>query len=239
MRIDIITLFPNMFSGFTHESIIKRAIENGYVEINIVNLRDYTLDKHLKVDDTPYGGGNGMVLACQPVFDCIKALRTDDSLVIMMTPQGQVYNQQLANSLAKKSHLILLCGHYEGFDERIRSIVDMEISIGDFVMTGGELASMVISDSIIRLLDGVIANDSHEFDSHQNWLLEHPHYTKPREYEGMAVPDVLLNGNHKEIENWRLKESLRRTLERRPDLLEKRELSANEIKILKEIKEEK
>ena len=239
MRIDIITLFPNMFSGFTHESIIKRAIENGYVEVNIVNLRDYTLDKHLKVDDTPYGGGNGMVLACQPVFDCIKALRTDDSLVIMMTPQGQVYNQQMANSLAKKSHLILLCGHYEGFDERIRSIVDMEISIGDFVMTGGELASMVISDSIIRLLDGVIANDSHEFDSHQNWLLEHPHYTKPREYEGMTVPLVLLNGNHKEIENWRLKESLRRTLERRPDLLEKRELSANEIKILKEIKEEK
>ena len=239
MRIDIITLFPNMFSGFTHESIIKRAIENGYVEINIVNLRDYTLDKHLKVDDTPYGGGNGMVLACQPVFDCIKALRTDDSLVIMMTPQGQVYNQQMANSLAKKSHLILLCGHYEGFDERIRSIVDMEISIGDFVMTGGELASMVISDSIIRLLDGVIANDSHEFDSHQNWLLEHPHYTKPREYEGMTVPLVLLNGNHKEIENWRLMESLRRTLERRPDLLEKRELSANEIKILKEIKEEK
>ncbi len=239
MRIDIITLFPNMFSGFTHESIIKRAIENGYVEVNIVNLRDYTLDKHLKVDDTPYGGGNGMVLACQPVFDCIKALRSDDSLVIMMTPQGQVYNQQMANSLAKKNHLILLCGHYEGFDERIRSIVDMEVSIGDFVMTGGELASMVISDSIIRLLDGVIANDSHEFDSHQNWLLEHPHYTKPREYEGMAVPDVLLNGNHKEIENWRLKESLRRTLERRPDLLEKRELSANEIKILKEIKEEK
>ena len=239
MRIDIITLFPNMFSGFTHESIIKRAIENGYVEVNIVNLRDYTLDKHLKVDDTPYGGGNGMVLACQPVFDCIKALRSDDSLVIMMTPQGQVYNQQMANSLAKKNHLILLCGHYEGFDERIRSIVDMEVSIGDFVMTGGELASMVISDSIIRLLDGVIANDSHEFDSHQNWLLEHPHYTKPREYEGMAVPDVLLNGNHKEIENWRLKESLRRTLERRPDLLEKRELSANAIKILKEIKEEK
>ena len=236
MRIDIITLFPNMFSGFTHESIIKRAIENGYVEINIVNLRDYTLDKHLKVDDTPYGGGNGMVLACQPVFDCIKALRTDDSLVIMMTPQGQVYNQQMANSLAKKSHLILLCGHYEGFDERIRSIVDMEISIGDFVMTGGELGSMVISDSIIRLLDGVIANDSHEFDSHQNWLLEHPHYTKPREYEGMTVPLVLLNGNHKEIENWRLKESLRKTMIKRPDLLEKRSFTEEELEILKELK---
>ena len=239
MKIDILTLFPEMYDGFLNTSIIKSALDRKLVNINTINIRDYSMDKHKKVDDTPYGGGNGMVLACQPVFDCIKALRTDDSLVIMMTPQGQVYNQQMANSLAKKSHLILLCGHYEGFDERIRSIVDMEISIGDFVMTGGELASMVISDSIIRLLDGVIANDSHEFDSHQNWLLEHPHYTKPREYEGMTVPLVLLNGNHKEIENWRLKESLRRTLERRPDLLEKRELSANEIKILKEIKEEK
>lgn len=238
MIIDIITLFPSMFDGFIGESIIKRAIENGLVKINIVNLRDYTKDKHLKVDDTPFGGGNGMVLACQPVFDCIKALKTDDSLVIMMTPQGEVYNQGKANDLALKNHLILLCGHYEGFDERIRSIVDVELSIGDFVLTGGEIAAMAISDSVIRLLDGVIANDSHEFDSHQNWLLEHPHYTKPREYEGMLVPEVLLNGNHKEIEKWRLKESLRRTYKRRPDLLNKRELNALEQKILNEIKEE-
>lgn len=238
MRIDIVTLFPSMFDGFVGESIIKRAIDNGLVEVNIVNLRDYTKDKHKKVDDTPYGGGNGMVLACQPVFDCIKDLRNDDSLVIMMTPQGEVFNQRKSNELALKKHLIFICGHYEGFDERIRSIVDIEISIGDFVLTGGELASMVISDSIIRLLDGVIANDSHEYDSHQNWLLEHPHYTKPREYEGMLVPDVLVNGNHKEIEKWRQKESLRRTMLRRPDLLEKKELSKEEIKLLNEIEEE-
>ena len=238
MKIDIITLFPNMFTGFINESIIKRAIENNLVEINIVNLRDYTLDKHLKVDDTPYGGGNGMVLACQPVFDCIRALRKEDSLVIMMTPQGEVYSQSKANELALKNHLIFLCGHYEGFDERIRSIVDIEISIGDFVLTGGELASMVISDSIIRLLDGVISTDSHEYDSHQNWLLEHPHYTKPREYDGMKVPDVLMNGNHKEIDKWRMKESLRRTYLRRPDLLEKRQLTKVEEKLLLEVKEE-
>lgn len=238
MKIDIITLFPNMFTGFINESIIKRAIENNLVEINIVNLRDYTLDKHLKVDDTPYGGGNGMVLACQPVFDCIRTLRKEDSLVIMMTPQGEVYSQSKANELALKNHLIFLCGHYEGFDERIRSIVDIEISIGDFVLTGGELASMVISDSIIRLLDGVISTDSHEYDSHQNWLLEHPHYTKPREYDGMKVPDVLMNGNHKEIDKWRMKESLRRTYLRRPDLLEKRQLTKVEEKLLLEVKEE-
>ena len=238
MKIDIITLFPNMFTGFINESIIKRAIENNLVEINIVNLRDYTLDKHLKVDDTPYGGGNGMVLACQPVFDCIRALRKEDSLVIMMTPQGEVYSQSKANELALKNHLIFLCGHYEGFDERIRSIVDIEISIGDFVLTGGELASMVISDSIIRLLDGVISTDSHEYDSHQNWLLEHPHYTKPREYDGMKVPDVLMNGNHKEIDKWRMKESLRRTYLRRADLLEKRQLTKVEEKLLLEVKEE-
>ena len=227
-----------MFTGFINESIIKRAIENNLVEINIVNLRDYTLDKHLKVDDTPYGGGNGMVLACQPVFDCIRTLRKEDSLVIMMTPQGEVYSQSKANELALKNHLIFLCGHYEGFDERIRSIVDIEISIGDFVLTGGELASMVISDSIIRLLDGVISTDSHEYDSHQNWLLEHPHYTKPREYDGMKVPDVLMNGNHKEIDKWRMKESLRRTYLRRPDLLEKRQLTKVEEKLLLEVKEE-
>ena len=238
MKIDIITLFPNMFTGFINESIIKRAIENNLVEINIVNLRDYTLDKHLKVDDTPYGGGNGMVLACQPVFDCIRTLRKEDSLVIMMTPQGEVYSQSKANELALKNHLIFLCGHYEGFDDRIRSIVDIEISIGDFVLTGGELASMVISDSIIRLLDGVISTDSHEYDSHQNWLLEHPHYTKPREYDGMKVPDVLMNGNHKEIDKWRMKESLRRTYLRRPDLLEKRQLTKVEEKLLLEVKEE-
>lgn len=238
MKIDIITLFPKMFDGFISESIIKRAIDIKAVEINIINLRDYTLDKHNKVDDTPYGGGVGMVLMCQPVFDCIKALRKENSLVIMMTPQGSVYNQKMAYSLSMKEHLIVLCGHYEGFDERIRSIVDLEISIGDYVLTGGEVASMVITDSVVRLLNYVIDIESHANDSHSNWMLEHPHYTKPREYEGMKVPDVLLNGNHKEMNEWKLKESLKRTYQRRPDLLEKRELTNQEIKILEEIKKE-
>lgn len=238
MKIDIITLFPKMFDGFISESIIKRAIDIKAVEINIINLRDYTLDKHNKVDDTPYGGGAGMVLMCQPVFDCIKALRKENSLVIMMTPQGSVYNQKMAYSLSMKEHLIILCGHYEGFDERIRSIVDLEISIGDYVLTGGEVASMVITDSVVRLLNYVIDIESHANDSHSNWMLEHPHYTKPREYEGMKVPDVLLNGNHKEMNEWKLKESLKRTYQRRPDLLEKRELTNQEIKILEEIKKE-
>ena len=238
MKIDIITLFPKMFDGFISESIIKRAIDIKAVEINIINLRDYTLDKHNKVDDTPYGGGAGMVLMCQPVFDCIKALRKENSLVIMMTPQGSVYNQKMAYSLSMKEHLIILCGHYEGFDERIRSIVDLEISIGDYVLTGGEVASMVITDSVVRLLNYVIDIESHANDSHSNWMLEHPHYTKPREYEGMKVPDVLLNGNHKEMNEWKLRESLKRTYQRRPDLLEKRELTPQEIKILEEIKKE-
>ncbi len=235
MKIDIITLFPLMFEGFVNESIIGRAIKEGLVEINIVNLRDYTTNKHLKVDDTPYGGGAGMVLACQPVFDCIKALKSENSLVIMMTPQGEVHSQQRAHELALKNHLIFLCGHYEGFDERIRSIVDLELSIGDYVLTGGEIPAMVIADSIVRLVDGVIEKESHEYDSHSNWMLEHPIYTKPREYEGMVVPDVLLNGNHKEILKYKKIESLRRTYQRRPDLLEKHELSDDEKEYLDKI----
>ena len=238
MRIDIVTLFPEMIEGFIKESIIGRAITNGLVEINVVNLRDYTKDKHNKVDDTPFGGGAGMVLTCQPVFDCLKALRKENSKVVMMTPQGEVYSQKKAIELTNIPHLILLCGHYEGFDERIRTQVDMEISIGDYVLTGGEIASIVIMDSVVRLLDGVIEKESYEFDSHSNWLLEHPHYTKPRVYEGMEVPFVLTNGNHKDINSWRLKESLRRTYLRRPDLLEKKELTKEERKLLDEVMEE-
>lgn len=238
MKIDIITLFPNMYTGFLSESIIGRAIKENKVEINLVNLRDFTKEKHGHVDDTPFGGGCGMVLLCQPVFDCIRSLRTDDSLVIMMTPQGEVYSQKKAKELSLKNHLIILCGHYEGFDERIRSIVDLEISIGDYVLTGGEIPSMAIVDSIVRLIDGVIEDDSHEYDSHTNWMLEHPQYTKPRVYEGLEVPEVLCNGNHKEIEKYKLKESLRRTYLRRPDLLEKHELTKEEEKYLKEIIEE-
>ena len=235
MKIDIITLFPNMFTGFLNESIIGRAIKENKVEINLVNLRDFTKEKHGHVDDTPFGGGAGMVLMCQPVFDCIKSLRKENSIVIMMTPQGKTYNQSVAKELVVKDHLIILCGHYEGFDERIRSIVDLEVSIGDFVLTGGEIPAMAITDSIVRLIDGVIESDSHEYDSYSNWMLEHPQFTKPRVYEGMEVPEVLCNGNHKEIEKYKLKESLRRTYLRRPDLLKHHELSKEEAKLLDEI----
>ena len=221
MTIDILTLFPNMYQGIFDESIIKRAVDEGRVKINIHNFRDYTLDPHNKVDDTPYGGGAGMVLTCQPIFDCVKALRKEDSIVILMTPDGEVYKQKKAYELSKCSHLILICGHYEGFDERIRSICDMEISIGDYVLTGGELASMVLVDSIVRLMPGVIVEDSHINDSFNNNLLDYPTYTKPRVYEGMDVPEVLLSGDHKKIEQYRYEESLKRTKERRPDLLEK------------------
>lgn len=221
MKIDILTLFPNMYQGIFDESIIKRAIDEGKVTINIHNFRDYTNDPHNKVDDTPYGGGAGMVLTCQPIFDCVKSLRSDDSIVILMTPDGEVYKQKRAYELSKCKHLILICGHYEGFDERIRTICDMEISIGDYVLTGGELASMVLVDSIVRLMPGVIEEESHLNDSFNNNLLDYPTYTKPRVYEGLEVPEVLLSGDHKRIEEYRLSESIKKTKERRPDLLEK------------------
>lgn len=219
MKIDILTLFPEMFEGFLNTSIIKSAINRNFVNIKTTNIRDYTLDKHKKVDDTPYGGGSGMVLMCQPVFDAVKALKQDNTRVVLMTPQGVKYNQKMAYSLSKEEHLIFICGHYEGFDERIRSICDLEVSIGDYVLTGGELPSMVISDSIIRLLDGVIDEGSHINDSFNNDKLDYPTYTKPREYEGLEVPEVLLSGDHKKIEEWREQESIKVTKEKRPDLL--------------------
>lgn len=220
MKIDILTLFPDMFQGVFSESIIKRAIEEEKVTINLVNFRDYTNDPHNKVDDTPYGGGAGMVLAPQPIFDCVRALRTEDSVVILLTPDGEVYKENRAYDLSKKKHLILICGHYEGFDERIRSICDLELSIGDYVLTGGEIASMAIVDSVVRLLPGVITEESHINDSFNNNLLDYPTYTKPRVYEGMEVPEVLLSGDHKKIAEYRYNESLKRTKERRPDLLD-------------------
>ena len=178
MKIDILSLFPEMFTGPFTESILKRAREENKVEINIHNFRDYSLDPHKNVDDTPFGGGSGMVLACQPIFDCINDLKKEDSIVIMMTPSGKVYNQEIAYDLSKKKHLIILCGHYEGFDERIRSICDIEISIGDYVLTGGELPSMVLVDSIVRLLPGVIDEESSLNESFNNGLLDYPVYTK-------------------------------------------------------------
>ena len=220
MKIDILTLFPNMFEGFLSESIISRAIDKGIVDVKIHNFRDYTNDPHGKVDDTPYGGGAGMVLMPQPIFDCIESIKTPDSIVVMLTPEGEVFNQKVAYDLSSKKHLILLCGHYEGFDERIKSICDMFISIGDFVLTGGELPSMVISDAIIRLLPGVIDKESLESESFTNNLLDYPTYTKPRDFRGMKVPDVLLNGDHKKINEYRLKEQIKKTKELRSDLME-------------------
>ena len=208
MKIDILTLFPEMFDGFLNTSIIKSAINRNLVSINTINIRDYSLDKHKKVDDTPYGGGSGMVLMCQPVFDAIKSVRKTNSKVI-------------AYSLSEEEHLVLVCGHYEGFDERIRSVCDMEISIGDYVLTGGELPSMIVSDAVTRLVDGVIETGSHKNDSFNNDKLDYPTYTKPREYDGMKVPDVLLSGDHKKIEEWRKTESIKRTKERRLDLIYK------------------
>jgi len=220
MKIDVLSLFPGMFSGVFEESIIKRAINENKVSINIHNFRDFSLDPHNKVDDTPYGGGAGMVLTCQPIFDCVKSLRSDDSIVILLTPDGEVYKQSKAYELSKCKHLIFICGHYEGFDERIRSICDLEISIGDYVLTGGEIASMAIIDSIVRLIPGVIEEESHVNDSFNDNLLDYPTYTKPRVYEGMEVPEVLVSGDHKKIAEWRREESLKRTRERRPDLLD-------------------
>ena len=221
MKIDILTLFPEMFDGVFSHSIIKRAQEEGKVEIHLHNFRDYSTDSHHKVDDTPYGGGCGMVLTCQPIFDCVESIKTEDSKVILLTPDGIPYKQQMAYDLSSEKHLIFICGHYEGFDERIRSICDLEISIGDYVLTGGELASMVITDSIVRLLPGVIEEESHQMDSFNHHLLDYPTYTKPRVFRGMEVPEVLTSGDHKKIEEYRRTQSLERTRNRRPDLLEK------------------
>lgn len=221
MKIDILTLFPNMYDNFLTESIIARAIKNKYVEINIHNIRDYSKDPHNKTDDYGFGGGSGMVMMPQPIFDAIEALRTPNSLVIMMTPQGIPYKQSKAYELSKESHIIILCGHYEGFDERISSIVDLEISIGDYVLTGGELPSMIVTDSIVRLIDGVIEKESHELETFNNNLLDYPVYTKPVDFRGMVVPDVLLSGHHANIKKWREEQSLKKTKIRRPDLIEK------------------
>ena len=221
MKIDILTLFPEMFNDVFNESIIKRAKEQELVDIKIHNFRDYSKDKHNKVDDTPYGGGCGMVLTCQPIFDCIDDIKTDDAKVILLTPDGKTYNQGMAYDLSSEKHIILICGHYEGFDERIRTICDLEISIGDYVLTGGEIAAMAIADSITRLIPGVIEEESHLNDSFNNNKLDYPTYTKPRVFRGMEVPEVLISGDHKKIEEYRKNEAEKRTIEKRPDLIEK------------------
>ena len=219
MRIDVLTLFPESIQGFLNESIIKRAINSGKVEINLINFREYSPLNNNQVDDTPYGGGAGMVLRCEPIFNAIEAIKTDDSYVIMLTPEGKVYNQGKAKALLDKKHIILLCGHYEGFDERIKTLVDEEISIGDFILTGGEIAATVIIDSVVRLIDGVITKESLDSESFDDNLLDYPTYTKPAEYKGLKVPDVLISGNHELIKKWREEERIKKTKEKRPDLL--------------------
>ncbi len=205
MKIDILTLFPEMIEPFIKNSIIKRAIEKKKIEINVINIRDFSKLNNKQVDDTPYGGGPGMVLMCEPIFDAVESVKKKNSIVIMTTPSGEKYNQKIAYDLSKESHLIILCGHYEGFDERIKSIVDMEISIGDYVLTGGEIPACVIMDSVVRLIDGVINKESLESETFTDDLVDYPVYTRPRVYRGMEVPEVLLSGDHKKIEEYRNK----------------------------------
>ena len=203
MKIDILTLFPNMFDGFKTESIIKRAIEKGKVEINIIDIRDYTPYKNNQVDDYQFGGGGGMIMMCEPVFNAVENIKREDSHVIIMSPRGKTFNQSKAKELTRYKHIIIICGHYEGFDERIYSLADECISIGNFILTGGELPSMMISDSVIRLLNGVITDTSLEYESFNDNLLDYPVYTKPREFRGMEVPEVLVSGDHKKINEYR------------------------------------
>lgn len=244
MIIDVLTLFPDMFAGVFNQSILKKAQEKDAVSINVINFRDYSTDKHQSVDDYPYGGGAGMVLKPEPIFHSVEAIKekrnAQHSKVILVCPQGERFTQKKAEQLAQADHLIFICGHYEGYDERIRFLATDEISIGDFVLTGGELAAMVIIDCVVRLLPGVLGNEeSHQNDSFSTGLLEHPHYTRPAEFRGMKVPDVLLSGHHEKIAEWREKESLRRTWERRPDLLDGYSLTEKQKKWLEEIKKAK
>ena len=219
MKIDVLTLFPSMFDGFKTESIMKRAIEKGKVEINIIDIRDYTPYKNNQVDDYQFGGGGGMIMMCEPVFNAVESIRTEDSTVILLTPRGETYDEKKAYEFKDKKHLIIICGHYEGFDERIYTLADELVSIGNFILTGGELPAMMITDSVVRLIDGVITSTSLEYESFNDNLLDYPVYTKPREFRGMEVPEVLLNGNHKLINEYRESERKRITKEYRKDLL--------------------
>lgn len=220
MRFDILTLFPDIIYGYINESILKRAIDAGNIEVNVVNIRDFTLLKNGQVDDTPYGGGSGMVLMCEPVVRAIESVRKENSKVYLMSPDGTTFNDSVASELyLNTKHLILVCGHYEGFDERIKNFVDGSISIGDFVLTGGEIPALAILDAISRFVPGVIKEESFMNESFKNNLLDYPNYTKPREFRGYTVPDVLLSGDHKKILEYRKSERLRVTKEKRPDLL--------------------
>ncbi len=219
MKIDILTLFPTMFEGFLSESIIKRAIQKKLVSINLINIRDFTPYKNNQVDDYAYGGGSGMILMCEPVYNALKNVKKRNSKVILMTPRGKTFNQEKAMEFKKNKHIIIICGHYEGFDERITSFVDEEISIGDFVLTGGEIPAMAITDTVVRLIDGVITKESLESESFNDGLLDYPVYTKPRKFKRIEVPEVLLSGDHKKIKEYRESERKRITSIYRKDLM--------------------
>lgn len=243
MRIDILTLFPEMCRAVFSESIVGRAISAGKLEVNAVNIRDYSKDKHNRVDDTPYGGGMGMLMQAQPIYDCFTALCEEAGTrphLIYLSPQGKVLTQGRSKALSKMEHLVLLCGHYEGIDERVlEEIVDEEISIGDYVLTGGELPALVLIDCIARMVDGVLPNEeAYAMESHYSSLLEHPQYTKPYEWNGKTVPQVLISGHHANIDKWKREQSLKRTLERRPEMLKNAKLDQPDLKFLEKLKSE-
>lgn len=219
MEIIVLSLFPKMFDGFLSESIIKRAIDKNIVNIRVINFRDYSVYNNNQVDDTPYGGGAGMVLMCDPIFRCLDEIRDDGSYVVLLSPEGNIYNQEKAREYKNIKKLIIICGHYEGFDERIKEEADEIVSVGDYILTGGEIGAMAIMDSVIRLVPGVINNESLDDESFNDGLLDYPVYTKPEEYRGKKVPSILLSGNHQKIKNYRHNERIRVTKERRPDLL--------------------
>jgi tRNA (guanine37-N1)-methyltransferase len=240
VHIDVLTLFPEMFPGIFDLGIMKRAIDQKLVSIGVHNIRDYTHDKHHTADDSPYGGGAGMVLKPEPIFEAVEAIEKEgDTPIILLSPQGRLFTQRVAQELTGHSHLILICGHYEGVDERVREhLASDEISIGDYVLSGGELAAMVIIDSVFRLVPGVLGSEESPLDdSHVGGLLEYPQYTRPPEYRGWPVPEVLLSGNHAQINRWRREQAIRRTLTRRPELLARAELSSQEERLVERLRQ--
>ena len=235
MKITILSLFENFFDNFKETSIIKRAIEKKLVEVEVINFRNYSNDKLKRVDDAPYGGGAGMIIKLQPILDCLNDIKKEDSKVYLLSAKGPVYNQKTAHQLSQLNHLILICGHYEGVDDRILNYIDGEICIGDYILTGGEIAAMIVADSIIRLLDGAINNESINEESFESGLLEYPQYTVPRDYNGDKVPDILFSGNHKAIQEYRFKQSLIKTLKVRPELIDTTKFTKQQLKWFKEL----
>lgn len=238
MKITILTLFKEFFDGFINTSIIKRAIDKKLVEVEIINFREYSTDRLKRVDDAPYGGGAGMILKLQPILDCLNDVKTDNAKVYLLSAKGNVYNQTMAHKLAKEDHVILICGHYEGVDERLLDYIDGEICVGDYILTGGEIPSMIVADSIIRLLDGAIKSESTSEESFENGLLEYPQFTSPRDYNGNKVPDILFSGNHQVIKEYRFKESVKKTLKVRPELVNEDSFDKTQKKWYKDLENE-